>query len=87
MNCAILGGSLFMVRSDYTFGEAAVFGLGSGIGFALAIVALAAVREWLTYSNVPPPLRGQGGPLGHRLHVVLRDPALIRSNRSQEDLP
>ena len=60
VNCAILGGSLFMVNRDYTFGEAAVFGAGSGIGFALAIVALAAVRERLRYSNVPPPLRGLG---------------------------
>jgi Na+-transporting NADH:ubiquinone oxidoreductase subunit E len=60
VNCAILGGSLFMVNRDYTFGEAAVFGAGSGIGFALAIVALAAVRERLRYSNVPPALRGLG---------------------------
>ncbi len=60
VNCAILGGSLFMVNRDYTFGEAAVFGLGSGLGFALAIVALAAVRERLHYSDVPPPLRGLG---------------------------
>jgi Na+-transporting NADH:ubiquinone oxidoreductase subunit E len=60
VNCAILGGALFMVRRDYTFGEATVFGLGSGIGFALAIVALAAVRERLRYSDVPPPLRGLG---------------------------
>ena len=60
VNCAILGGSLFLVRRDYTLGEAAVFGLGSGIGFALAIVALAAVRERLHYSDVPPALRGLG---------------------------
>jgi Na+-transporting NADH:ubiquinone oxidoreductase subunit E len=60
VNCAILGGSLFMVNRNYTFGEAAVFGLGSGLGFALAIVALAAVRERLRYSDVPPPLRGLG---------------------------
>jgi Na+-transporting NADH:ubiquinone oxidoreductase subunit E len=60
VNCAILGGSLFMVNRDYTFGEATVFGLGSGLGFALAIVALAAVRERLRYSDVPPPLRGLG---------------------------
>jgi len=60
VNCAILGGSLFMVRRDYTLGEATVFGLGSGIGFALAIVALAAVRERLHYSDVPPALRGLG---------------------------
>jgi Na+-transporting NADH:ubiquinone oxidoreductase subunit E len=60
VNCAILGGGLFMVQRDYSLGEATVFGLGSGIGFALAIVALAAVRERLSYSNVPPPLRGLG---------------------------
>jgi len=60
VNCAILGGSLFMVRRDYTLGEATVFGFGSGIGFALAIVALAAVRERLHYSDVPPALRGLG---------------------------
>jgi len=60
VNCAILGGALFMVERDYDLGEASVFGLGSGIGFWLAIVALAAVREKLKYSNVPPPLRGLG---------------------------
>ncbi len=60
VNCAILGGSLFMVRRNYTLAEATVFGLGSGIGFALAIVALAAVRERLRYSDVPPALRGLG---------------------------
>ena len=60
VNCAILGASLFMRERDYTFGEATVFGLGSGIGWALAIAALAAVREKLHYSNVPPPLRGLG---------------------------
>ena len=60
VNCAILGASLFMVERDYTLGEATVFGLGSGIGWALAIVALAAIREKLKYSNVPEPLRGLG---------------------------
>jgi len=60
VNCAILGSSLFMVERDYTLGEATVFGLGSGLGFALAITALAAVREKLRYSNVPAPLRGLG---------------------------
>lgn len=60
VNCAILGASLFMTERDYTFGEATVFGLGSGIGWALAIVALAAIREKLRYSNVPGPLRGLG---------------------------
>lgn len=60
VNCAILGGSLFMVERDYTFAESAVFGLGSGFGWGLAIVALAGVREKLKYSDVPPPLRGLG---------------------------
>ena len=60
VNCAILGASLFMVERDYNLGEATVFGVGSGIGWALAIVALAAVREKLRYSNVPAPLRGLG---------------------------
>jgi Na+-transporting NADH:ubiquinone oxidoreductase subunit E len=60
VNCAILGGSLFMVERDYNFGESVVFGVGSGIGWALAIVALAGVREKLKYSDVPPPLRGLG---------------------------
>jgi len=60
VNCAILGASLFMVERDYNFGEATVFGVGSGIGWALAIVALAAIREKMRYSNVPGPLRGLG---------------------------
>jgi Na+-transporting NADH:ubiquinone oxidoreductase subunit E len=60
VNCAILGGALFMVQRDYTLAEATVFGIGSGIGWALAIVALAAIRERLRYSNVPAPLRGLG---------------------------
>jgi Na+-transporting NADH:ubiquinone oxidoreductase subunit E len=60
VNCAILGASLFMQERDYTFGESTVFGLGSGIGWALAVIALAAVREKLRYSNVPPALRGLG---------------------------
>ena len=60
VNCAILGASLFMVERDYTLGESTVFGIGSGIGWALAITALAAVREKLRYSNVPAPLRGLG---------------------------
>ena len=60
VNCAILGGSLFMVERDYTLGESVVFGVGSGVGWALAIVALAAIRERMRYSNVPPPLRGLG---------------------------
>lgn len=58
VNCAILGASLFMQERDYTLAEATVFGFGSGIGWALAIVTLAAVREKLRYNNVPPALRG-----------------------------
>jgi Na+-transporting NADH:ubiquinone oxidoreductase subunit E len=60
VNCAILGASLFMVEREYDFTESVVFGLGSGIGWALAIVALAAVRERLRYSNMPVGLRGLG---------------------------
>ncbi len=60
VNCAILGGSLLMVERDYTFGESVVFGLGSGVGWALAIVALAGIREKLKYSDVPTGLRGLG---------------------------
>ena len=60
VNCAILGASLFMQERDYNLPEATVFGVGSGIGWALAVVALAAVREKLRYSNVPGPLRGLG---------------------------
>jgi len=60
VNCAILGGSLFMDQRDYDFGESVVFGVGSGIGWLLAIVALASVREKLRYSNPPAALRGLG---------------------------
>ena len=60
VNCAILGSSLFMVDRDYAFTESVAFGLGSGFGFALAVVALAAIREKMSYSNVPPGLRGLG---------------------------
>lgn len=60
VNCSILGGSLFMVGRSYTLAEATVFGLGSGIGWLLAIVALAGVREKMKYSNVPGPLKGLG---------------------------
>ena len=60
VNCAILGTSLFMVERDYTFGESVVFGLGAGVGWALAITALAGVREKLKYSDVPEGLRGLG---------------------------
>jgi len=60
VNCAILGASLFSVDRAYDFGESVVFGLGSGVGWLLAITALAAVREKMRYSNVPPALRGLG---------------------------
>lgn len=60
VNCAILGGSLFMQERDYTFAESVVFAVGSGTGFLLAIVALAAIREKMSYSNVPRGLRGLG---------------------------
>lgn len=60
VNCAILGASLFMVERDLTVRESVVYGLGSGIGWALAITALAAIREKLRYSNIPPGLRGLG---------------------------
>ncbi len=61
VNCAIMGGSLFMQQRGYeTLAEATTFGLGSGIGWFLAIVSLAAIREKLAYSNVPAPLKGLG---------------------------
>ncbi len=56
VNCAILGGTLFMVQRDYNFGESVVYGLGSGFGWALAITALAGIREKMKYSNVPDGL-------------------------------
>lgn len=60
VNCAILGGSLFMVERDYNFGESVAYGLGSGFGWALAIAILAGIREKLDYSDVPLGLRGLG---------------------------
>lgn len=60
VNCAILGAALFMVERDYTFGESVVYGAGAGIGWALAITALAGIREKLKYSDVPHGLRGLG---------------------------
>ena len=60
VNCAILGSSLFMVERDYNLAESTVFGAGSGIGFMLAIIALAAIREKMRYSDVPKGLRGLG---------------------------
>lgn len=60
VNCAILGGSLFMVNRSYDFAESVVYGVGSGVGWALAIVVLAGVREKLKYSDVPQGLQGLG---------------------------
>lgn len=60
VNCAILGGSLFMVERDYNFSESLVYGIGAGTGWALAIIALAGIREKLKYSDVPEGLRGLG---------------------------
>jgi len=61
VNCAILGGSLFMQQREYeTIAEATSFGLGSGVGFFLAIIGIAAIREKIKYSNIPAPLRGLG---------------------------
>lgn len=60
VNCAILGGTLFMIERDYNFAESTVFGFGSGVGWALAIAALAGIREKLKYSDVPAGLRGLG---------------------------
>lgn len=60
VNCAIMGAVLFMVERDYTFSESAVYGLGAGVGWALAITALAGVRAKLKYSDVPEGLRGLG---------------------------
>jgi len=60
VNCAIMGAALLMVERDYNFGESVVFGVGSGVGWALAIVALAGIREKLKYSDVPVGLQGLG---------------------------
>ena len=60
VNCVILGGSLFMQERDYTLGESVVFGAGSGLGFCLAIVAMAGIREKMKYSHVPDGLKGLG---------------------------
>ncbi len=60
VNCAILGGVLFMVERNYNFGESVVYGLGAGVGWALAITALAGIREKLKYSDVPGSLQGLG---------------------------
>ncbi len=60
VNCAILGGSLFMVERDYYFSESVVFGFGTGFGWAIAIIGLAGIREKLKYSNIPDGLKGLG---------------------------
>ncbi|MCV6625991.1 MAG: NADH:ubiquinone reductase (Na(+)-transporting) subunit E [Cellvibrionaceae bacterium] len=60
VNCAIMGASLFMVERDYGFGESVVYGIGSGVGWALAIAALAGIREKMKYSDVPHGLEGLG---------------------------
>ncbi|MGO1691702.1 MAG: NADH:ubiquinone reductase (Na(+)-transporting) subunit E [Marinobacter sp.] len=60
VNCAIMGAALFMVERDYTFSESVVYGFGAGVGWALAIIALAGIREKLKYSDVPEGLRGLG---------------------------
>ncbi len=60
VNCAIMGAVLFMVERDYSFGESAVYGVGAGVGWALAITALAGIREKLKYSDVPAGLQGLG---------------------------
>ncbi|MFY0642805.1 MAG: NADH:ubiquinone reductase (Na(+)-transporting) subunit E, partial [Bermanella sp.] len=60
VNCAIMGASLFMVERDYQFGESVVYGIGAGVGWALAITALAGIREKLKYSDVPKGLEGLG---------------------------
>jgi len=60
VNCAILGVSLFMIERKYTLAQSTVFGISSGIGWMLAIISMAAIREKLKYSNIPKPLRGLG---------------------------
>ncbi len=60
VNCAILGGSLFLVERNYTLGESTVYGFGAGLGWFLAIASMAAIRHKLRYSDVPPGLRGLG---------------------------
>jgi Na+-transporting NADH:ubiquinone oxidoreductase subunit E len=72
VNCAILGGTLFMVERQYNFGESVTFGIGSGFGWAVALVALAGIREKLRYSDVPDGLQGlhDRNP-GHPWHVAV----------------
>lgn len=84
VNCAILGGSLFMVSREYNLAESVAFGLGGGFGWFLAIIAIAAIREKIRYSNVPPALRGLGmaflitGLMGLAFMALMGiDPAVI----------
>ena len=76
VNCAILGGSLFMIERDYNFGESVTYGVGSGLGWALAITVMAGVREKLKYSDIPAGLQGLGitfitaGPVSYT-HLTL----------------
>lgn len=60
VNCAILGAALFMVAREYNFAESVTYGIGSGVGWAIAIIAMAAIREKIRYSAIPAPLRGLG---------------------------
>ena len=60
VNCAVLGGSLFMVERQYSFAESATYGFGGGVGWALAIISFAAIRERLKYSDIPQGLQGLG---------------------------
>lgn len=60
VNCSILGGSLFMIQREYALAESVVYGVGAGFGFFLAIIAIAAIREKIRYSAIPPALRGLG---------------------------
>ena len=82
VNCVILAGSLFMQERDYTFTESVVYGVGSGFGWALAIAAMAGVREKMRYSDVPAGLKGLGitfitaGSDVGRVHDVLGNPAM-----------
>lgn len=87
VNCAILGGSLFMVSREYDLPESIAFGLGGGFGWFLAIIAIAAIREKIRYSNVPAPLRGLGmafiitGLMGMAFMSLLGiDPAAFTGN-------
>ena len=89
VNCAILGGSLFMVSREYSFGNSVAFGLGGGFGWFLAIIAIAAIREKIKYSAVPPALRGLGmafiltGLMGIAFMALLGiDPAALSAGES-----